>query len=205
MSLPYGLLGLLSYQDGTGYDMAKMFEGSLNFFWHAQSSQIYREFSRMEEKGWVSCESIVQDGRPNKKVYSITESGRDEFTRWLSEAEFELVSPHNSMLMRVFFGANDPDATLLLLKKVRDQCKKDIATKHPEASQNASAYAEITKDGQLQQKYWLMTRDFVTMQKKATIEWVERCIAHLEGKIGEDELKNATDFGHMLEGENEKL
>lgn len=182
MSLPYGLLGLLSYQDGSGYDMAKMFEGSLNFFWHAQSSQIYREFSRMEEKGWVTCKSIVQDGRPNKKVYSITDTGREELSTWLSEASLELENPHNAMLMRVFFGANDPDATLKLLIKFRDQCKEDIAIKRPKTSQNANTYANMTEDGEQKLEYWLMTRDFVTMQKKAMIEWAEHCIAHLEGE-----------------------
>ena len=186
MSLPYGLLGLLGYQDGSGYDMAKMFEGSLNFFWHAQSSQIYREFSRMEEKGWVTCKNIVQDGRPNKKVYSITDSGREEFARWLSEATLELENPHNAMLMRVFFGANDPDATLELLIKVRDQCIKDIETKRPKTSQDANTYADITENGQQKLKYWLMTQEFVTMQKMAMIEWAERNIARLEEDISKE-------------------
>ena len=72
MSLPFGLLGLLTYQDSTGYDLTKLFEESLNNFWHAQSSQIYRELERMERKGWVTSRNIIQDKRPNKRVYSIT-------------------------------------------------------------------------------------------------------------------------------------
>lgn len=186
LSLQYGLLGLLCYQDGSGYDMAKMFEGSLNFFWHAQSSQIYREFSRMEENGWVICESIIQDGRPNKKVYSITDSGREEFAKWLSEAAIELENPHNAMLMRVFFGANDPDATLKLLIKVRDKCKNDIEQYLPSTSEDANTYAGNVKDGQYKMKYWLMTQEFVTMQKMAMIEWAERNIARLEEDINKE-------------------
>ncbi len=186
MSLPYGLLGLLQYQDGSGYDMAKMFEGSLNFFWHAQSSQIYREFARMEEKGWVTCQSIIQDGRPNKKVYSITDAGREEFARWLSEAELEPENPHNVVLMRVFFGSGDPAATLSIMKKVRDKCKSDIEQYLPLTSKNASEYAEITEDGQRKMKYWLMTQEFVTMQKTAMINWAERNIARLEEEINKE-------------------
>ena len=186
MSLPYGLLGLLHYQDGSGYDMAKMFEGSLNFFWHAQSSQIYREFSRLEEKGWVTCQSIIQDGRPNKKVYSITNAGREEFARWLSEESLEFENPHNAVLMRIFFGSDSPKATLALLKKVRDKCKSDIEQYLPATSQNASAYAEITSDGQRKMKYWLMTQEFVTMQKTAMIDWAERNIARLEQDMSKE-------------------
>lgn len=188
MSLPYGLLGLLHYQDGSGYDMAKKFEGSLNYFWHAQSSQIYREFSRMEEKGWVSCQSIIQDGRPNKKVYSITDAGREEFARWLSEAALELENPHNAVLMRVFFGSGDPKATLKLLKKIRDQYRNDIATYRTKTTQDANEYATITENGRRELKYWLMTQECVTMQKTAMIDWAERCIAQLE----EDENKEKT-------------
>ena len=180
MSLPFGLLGLLNYQDLTGYDLTKMFEGSLNFFWHAQSSQIYRELGRMEKLGLVASRNIIQDGRPNKRLYSITDAGRKEFIEWLSDAKVEFENPHHAVLMRVFFGSDDPEATLELMIKIRDQCKKDIATNRPKASLNADAYATIAKDGQKKLKYWLMTRDFVTMQKKAMIEWAENCISQLE-------------------------
>ena len=64
MSLPYGLLGLLMYQDSTGYELAKAFEESLNNFWHAQSSQIYRELDRMEKKELVVSRQIIQENDP---------------------------------------------------------------------------------------------------------------------------------------------
>lgn len=79
MSLTYGILGFLSYGSMTGYDLAKAFGCSVNFFWNAQTSQIYRELGRMEGEGLVASELVLQTQRPNKKLYSITEKGRESF------------------------------------------------------------------------------------------------------------------------------
>ena len=185
MSLSHGILGLLTYQDGTGYDLAKMFEGSLNYFWHAQNSQIYRELSQMKKQGWVTSRSIIQDGRPNKKMYSITDAGRKELDTWLADARPEFENPHQSILMRVFFGANAPEATLTLLKECRDQCKRAIETNRPNASRNADAYAAIAENGDQKRKYWLMAMNYGTAQKKTMMEWAERCIEQIEKEMTE--------------------
>ena len=49
--LKYGILGLLNYQDMTGYEVMEVFRDSLRFFWSAQTSQIYREMQGMEKNG----------------------------------------------------------------------------------------------------------------------------------------------------------
>ncbi|MDR0221438.1 MAG: PadR family transcriptional regulator, partial [Lachnospiraceae bacterium] len=85
MSLKHGLLGLLSYGRMTGYELDKAFKDSLNFFWQAQTSQIYRELKAMEKAGWLTSEIVFQTSKPNKKLYAITDSGRLEFHRWIAE------------------------------------------------------------------------------------------------------------------------
>ena len=40
----------------------------------------------MEGDAWVSSELVAQDGRPDKKVYVITDRGRDELALWTSKA-----------------------------------------------------------------------------------------------------------------------
>ncbi len=47
--LKHGTLGLLNYGNMTGYEIREIFNKSLNFFWQAQSSQIYRELHTLEE------------------------------------------------------------------------------------------------------------------------------------------------------------
>ncbi|MCL2022331.1 MAG: PadR family transcriptional regulator [Betaproteobacteria bacterium] len=183
MSLSFGLLGLLTYQDSTGYDLTKMFEDSLNNFWHAQSSQIYRELKRMEGFGWVSSRSIVQDGRPNKRLYTITDTGRSELAAWLMEAKPEFENYHSAMLMRVFFGSDSRESTLALLKECRKQCQNMLETNFPIVRRNVEEYSTIISGGQDKSKYWAMPLDLGIAKTRAMMEWAERCIAQIEGEM----------------------
>ena len=82
--LKHGILGLLNYGDMTGYEIREIFNKSLDFFWQAQSSQIYRELRTLEKNGWITIATVEQSERPNKNVGSITEYGRTELLSWLS-------------------------------------------------------------------------------------------------------------------------
>ena len=72
MSLKHGILGFLRYGEMTGYDLSKAFEASIDNFWHASTSQIYRELRMLEEDHLVESERIQQTEKPNKKLYHIT-------------------------------------------------------------------------------------------------------------------------------------
>lgn len=72
-------LGILSFGDATGYEIKKMAEeGLFSHFVEASYGSIYPALTRMTEHGLLTCRSEVQDGKPDKKVYSITEAGRIE-------------------------------------------------------------------------------------------------------------------------------
>ena len=82
MALSDAILVLLTEQPMSGYDLAKRFDTSIGFFWTADHPQIYRELGRLKEIGHVDAREVVQSGRPNKLVYSITSSGRDRLKAW---------------------------------------------------------------------------------------------------------------------------
>lgn len=85
MALPHAILVSLSEQSGSGYELARRFDRSIGFFWSATHQQIYRTLRAMEDDGWVHATPVVQQGRPDKKVYTVAEAGRDELARWLAE------------------------------------------------------------------------------------------------------------------------
>lgn len=180
MSLAFGILGLLTYKENTGYDLTKIFEDSLNNFWHAQSSQIYRELNRMEKEGLVASRSIIQDGRPNKRLYSITDAGRKEFSEWLCVIKPGFENPHDGMLMRIFFGADNPEETLAALRQCREQYLKALEENCSPIRGNIEKYARMIPDGREKSRYWLMTLELGVARARATAEWAERCIAQIE-------------------------
>lgn len=83
MSLRHALLALLTAKPMNGYDLAKVFDRSVAYVWHAPHSQIYPELRRMEAEGLVDVESIRRGTKGTKRIYSITDGGRDELRRWI--------------------------------------------------------------------------------------------------------------------------
>lgn len=78
MKFEYVLLGLLARRPYSGYDLRKWLESDGQFVWaKAHHSQIYRKLTQMEADGWVRHEVDTREGRPDAKVYRLTERGRD--------------------------------------------------------------------------------------------------------------------------------
>lgn len=87
MSLRHALLALLDAGELTGYELAKQFDASAAYVWHANHSQVYPELRRLERDGYVSARSLARGERARKRAYSLTESGAAELTRWVRELE----------------------------------------------------------------------------------------------------------------------
>jgi len=83
MSLEYAILGFLNYGESSGYDLKKMFDTSIRHFWSADQSQIYRTLSKLVKKQWVTMHLVEQVDKPNRKVYTITEAGKEGLYQWL--------------------------------------------------------------------------------------------------------------------------
>jgi DNA-binding PadR family transcriptional regulator len=85
VALPHAILVSLCEQASSGYELAHRFDRSIGYFWAATHQQIYRTLRTMEADGWVRVEVVVQQGRPDKKVYDATDGGRAELARWIAQ------------------------------------------------------------------------------------------------------------------------
>ncbi len=84
-TLGYAILGLLSREELSGYDLMSRMKARVGFFWEARHSQIYPELARLEEQGLVTYRVVEQRGRPDKKVYEITPEGIEVLKGWVTE------------------------------------------------------------------------------------------------------------------------
>ena len=82
-TLGYAILGLLSREDLSGYDLKQRMAGRVGYFWSAKHSQIYPELARLEDGGYVKHSVVEQRERPDKKVYEITAEGLDALKEWV--------------------------------------------------------------------------------------------------------------------------
>ncbi|MBP0027578.1 PadR family transcriptional regulator [Roseofilum reptotaenium CS-1145] len=85
MALAHTILTVLAHAPQSGYDISKQFDEQVSCFWKASQQQIYRELSKMEDQGWVNYETIIQPGKPDKKVYHLTAEGKVQLLRWFAE------------------------------------------------------------------------------------------------------------------------
>jgi DNA-binding PadR family transcriptional regulator len=84
--LGYAMLSLLVRAPLSGYDIAReMKRPHAFFFGTAQISQIYPELTRLQEAGLVTSTVVEQQGKPDKRVYTITPAGMERFQSWLVE------------------------------------------------------------------------------------------------------------------------
>jgi DNA-binding PadR family transcriptional regulator len=120
MSLRGAILGFLSLEPTSGYTLKQRFDGSVQSFWTATQSQIYRELHALEEEGAVEVERLPGEGRPDRKVYSLTKRGREQLAAWLAEPLDPLVLRHPLLLKFVFAAELAPAALDALLTRYAD-------------------------------------------------------------------------------------
>ncbi len=187
MSLKHGLLGLLNYSSMTGYELDKAFKASLSFFWQAKTSQIYRELDAMENSGWLTSQRIIQSEKPNKRVYTITDSGKKELANWLSLPEKDITDAmhvKSAFLMRVFFaGETTIEQSLQLLRNYRQKCLEGIQGLG-EAHNAILEYGAKVNDGR-KSKYWEIAVLYGESYYEAGLNWADKAIAILEKEARE--------------------
>jgi DNA-binding PadR family transcriptional regulator len=120
-TLSYALLGLIARQPLSGYDLLQQMRQRVGPLWPVRHSQIYPELSRMEEQGLLIHEVIEQEERPDKKVYSITEAGRETLRQWIAEP-----SPSDALrdefLLKVYsLWLAEPEQMVARLRRQQEQ------------------------------------------------------------------------------------
>ncbi|WP_129663647.1 PadR family transcriptional regulator [Phytoactinopolyspora endophytica] len=75
MALRHAVLAALVHGEASGYELAKRFEAGVANFWHAKPQQVYAELTKLRESGMVQAREVIQQSRPNKRLFSLTEDG----------------------------------------------------------------------------------------------------------------------------------
>lgn len=183
MPLKHAILGLLNYTDMTGYDIDRYFKTSIAFFWHAQTSQIYKELNTLTAHNWVDSDIIYQSDKPNKKLYHISEEGKLELHRWLADANLDDIMKYkNPLLIKIFFSSDiDIDQTMRLLEKYIQECGQVIEQMNADVNQIPEFEARINRDNE--SFYWGMTMTYGFMYYQNEIKWANWCIDKLKERI----------------------
>jgi len=101
MALAHAIMTALIDSDLSGYELAKDFETSLGFFWHASHQQIYQELHKLADKQWLNKREVAQSGKPNKIVYGLTKAGRKALAEWVYR-ESKVQTAKDELLIKLY-------------------------------------------------------------------------------------------------------
>ena len=127
MSLEHAILGFLNYGSFSGYDLKKVFDTSVQHFWPADQSQIYRTLARLEEQGLAEVEVVHQENRPDRKEYHITPAGKETLREWLTNP-LPPEEVRSAPLIQIFFAGQLSDEEILAgLEEQAEQIRELLA------------------------------------------------------------------------------
>jgi DNA-binding PadR family transcriptional regulator len=113
--IQYAILGLLSWKPLSGYDLKKIISNTEVFYWSGNNNQIYKSLIQLHQEGMVSQQVKQQESLPAKKIYSITEKGRDALRKWVISTA-EIPEFRSTFLIQLAWGdqLSDEDLDSLL-------------------------------------------------------------------------------------------
>jgi PadR family transcriptional regulator, phenolic acid-responsive transcriptional regulator len=151
MSLKYSILGLLHYKPMHGYRLKEHIERNFGHMWSINYGQIYPNLKKMKAEGLISMHEEACKGEkgPPRKLYTITEAGKQAFQEWLAE------SPEGSMILRdpflmrfVFFGFGEEGRALEQIEEQLGVYEKQLARRYSNLNrwEHSGPYVKLMAD-----------------------------------------------------------
>lgn len=171
-TLKYAILGLLMQSPMTGYDISKAFGHGLGSFWSAKHSQIYPELKRLTEEGLVQFATVIQGEKLEKKVYEITDLGKEDFLQWLSLDPPLEPTAKDVFRLRSYYSQWLPEEKYLeLLQKqiVKHTHKLDFLVK--QKKDNYANVDPVNLTGEARGDYLVLTG--AIMRENTYLDWLK--------------------------------
>jgi DNA-binding PadR family transcriptional regulator len=178
------LLGLLTIEPMSGYDLGQNIRTSVGYMWNESYGQIYPNLKKLAVEGLVTAKRERQEDKPDKRVYSITQQGRDHLAAWLKVAPQPEI-PRNELLLKLFFGAQiSPEISIQHVERMVERERVFLREfKRIELE-------EISKSAQYPDApYWKMAARFGQLELEAHQRWGEETLDELR-KIAKKQRKH---------------
>ncbi|MBX4263118.1 PadR family transcriptional regulator [Clostridium estertheticum] len=171
-TLKYAILGLINRKPITGYDIGKEFNFQLAEFWSAKLSQIYPELKKLVDENLIVYDIEISGDVLEKKIYDITEKGKNEFLKWLKKDVPMEQTPKNIFRLRMYFSSNlDVNTRIDLLEHQLLKHNERLTFLH-EQKEPYDSVPPLNSD--VFGDYLVL--DGAIIREESTIKWLENCI-----------------------------
>ena len=171
----YALLGFLGRGPRSGYDIKKEMDSSTQNFWSESYGQIYPNLKKLTGAGLVTLDVERQEGKPDRKVYTITLAGREALFAWLEEPP-NRTPPRNELLLKLFFSQrSSPETAARHVVEYKNKLQTDLATYQAIERWIETEYADHPG-----LPYWLITLSYGRYEAEALLRWCDETFITLK-------------------------
>jgi DNA-binding PadR family transcriptional regulator len=164
------VLGLLTEGERSGYDLLRLAERSVGFFWTPAKSHVYGTLARLVDAGLATVRAVPQETRPDKQLYRISPAGRRAFLDWLANAPLEPARFKNPFLLKIFFGRHlERERLIAHIEEGRAEVQEELSQLQA---------IEKTLDPDRDFHGWL-TLTYGLERDRATVRWADAALAAL--------------------------
>ena len=186
MDIQYAMLSMLNGRPMTGYDLKKIMQDSAYMHWSGNNNQIYKALLALQDEGLTKSEVQHQEGAPSRKIYTITEEGREALKEWLRSAP-EPPEFRKDFLIRL--GCADllePEELMRLVSGYENEVRAQIAMQQERLRRGSGFAARTPREALL----WRLADENVLASLQGELEWVQRAKEQLfEGGLYKEESK----------------
>lgn len=158
------LLALLSKGQRHGYELKSLFEDLFGGTWPLNPGQVYMTLQKLEDAGLVDSHRVTQELLPDRRMYSLTEDGRQELKRWTSEPSDGPIRIRDEMFAKVLtamlVGGGDPSGLLWEQRRSHLHAIAELREKKSDASLGAAT---------------LLLLEGAILRAEADLRWLDRC------------------------------
>jgi len=167
------LLGLLTIEPMSGYDLGQTARISIGHFWNESYGQIYPNLKKLAAGGYITGRTEKQKGKPDRQIYSITKKGRERLAAWL-KVEPQPEIPRNELLLKLFFAAQAAPGVVIGFVERMARNESEVLKRF------AGLEGEIAKLHRYPDApYWKMALRFGQLELEAHQRWAEETLAEL--------------------------
>ncbi len=171
----YALLTQLSLRPWSTYDLANQSARYFRYVWPRAESAIYREIKQLAAAGLVAARKEFV-GKRARTVYSITEEGLEELTRWFDIPPSPFAMEFEGML-RLFAA---PVAETKQVKRALEQVRRDVEEMMSFGGEVKREY--LDGRGALQDQTYVraLAIDFFVSLMNTVHDWTERTLDEID-------------------------
>ena len=134
----YVILGMVSREPRSGYEIKAVVDNTTRFFWAASYGQIYPELKKLSEAGLVEGIDASQGDRKRTR-YAITAAGEEALKEWLRKPP-ETAEMREEGLLKLFFSGvlrpGEAAETLRAMRERRLELSERLRAMEPQKMEN---------------------------------------------------------------------